>query len=100
MASCNYHVLNDLYQSIDTKLEDIASKIEGLELDINIDELDLDLDNLEKQLKIANKLQLLDAIGTDIMSEEEQTAAYQSIRNELFSPTVSGGTMTEEDGEF
>lgn len=84
MTSCNYHVLNDMEQALETQLSDIANKIEALNLDVKIDELDLDLDNLETQLKIANKLKLLEAIGTDIMTEQEQLAAYTAIKAELF----------------
>lgn len=84
MTSCNYHVLNDMEQALETQLSDIADKIEALDLDVKIDELDLDLDNLETQLKIANKLKLLEAIGTDIMTEQEQLAAYTAIKAELF----------------
>lgn len=104
MASCDYYVLQDLYEAIDTKLEAIASKIEEKEIDFSVDELDIDLDNLEAQLKIANKLKLLDSIGTNIMSEEAQQAAYSSLVNELFGPTSFGVSvpdpMEEEEGEF
>lgn len=84
MTSCNYHVLNDMEQALETQLSDIANKIEALDLNVKIDELDLDLDNLETQLKIANKLKILEAIGTDIMTEQEQLAAYTAIKAELF----------------
>lgn len=100
MASCDYYVLQSIYETIDEKLGSIASTIDELDLNVKIDELDLDLDNLEAQLKIANKLKLLDAIGTDIMTEQEQTAAYTALKNELFAPSVSGGQMTEEEGEL
>ena len=85
MASCDYYVLQDIYESLDAKLDAIAENIDALDLDVKIDELDLDLDNLEAQLKIANKLKLLDSIGTDIMTEQEQTAAYTAIKQELFA---------------
>lgn len=85
MASCDYYILQDIYESVDAKLDAIANNIDALDLDVKIDELDLDLDNLEAQLKIANKLKLLDSIGTDIMTEQEQTAAYTAIKEELFS---------------
>lgn len=84
MTSCNYHVLNDLYDAIDTKLGTIAENLEELDIAVKIDELDVDLDNLEAQMKIANKLKLLEAIGTDIMTEQDQIAAYTAIKNELF----------------
>lgn len=85
MTSCNYHVLNDLYDAIDTKLGTIAKNLEELDIAVKIDELDVDLDNLEAQMKIANKLKLLEAIGTDIMTEQDQIAAYTAIKNELFA---------------
>ena len=85
MTSCNYHVLNDLYDAIDTKLSTIAENLEELDIAVKIDELDVDLDNLEAQMKIANKLKLLEAIGTDIMTEQDQIAAYTAIKNELFA---------------
>lgn len=101
MASCDYYVLQSIYEAIDEKLGNVASKIDELDLDVKIDELDIDLDNLEAQLKIANKLKLLDAIGTDIMTESAQQAAYETLVDELFSSaTISGDSMTEEDGEF
>lgn len=98
MASCDYYVLQSIYEAIDEKLGNIVSTIDELDLSVKIDELDLDLDNLEAQLRIANKLKLLDAIGTDIMTEQEQTAAYTALKNELFSPSGTIGTMTEEEG--
>ena len=100
MSSCNYRLLNDLYTSVDTNLESIAEKLDAVDVSLKIDELDLDLDNLERQLLINNKLRLLELVGIDIMTEEEQKAAYQSIKNEIFAPSVSGGQMTEEEGEF
>ena len=100
MSSCNYRLLNDLYTSVDTNLESIAEKLDNFDVSLKIDELDLDLDNLEKQLLINNKLRLLELVGIDIMTEEEQLAAYQDIKNEIFAPSASGGTMEEEEGEF
>ena len=100
MSSCNYRLLNDLYNSVDTNLEGIAQKLDELDVSLKIDEIDLDLDNLERQLLIAYQLKLLELVGIDIMTEEEQTAAYESIKNEIFAPSASGGTMEEEDGEF
>lgn len=102
MTSCNYHILNDLYNAIDTKLASIAETLDELDIAVKIDELDIDLDNLESQLKIANKLKLLESIGTDVMAEEDQIAAYKAIKDELFAdgPMASGGQMTEEEGEW
>lgn len=99
MASCDYYVLQDIYETIDTKLDTIASNIADNKFELNIDELDIDLDNIEKQLTIANKLALLDAVGVDIMTEEEQKAAYTAIKDELFSATVEAGgdSMSESD---
>lgn len=84
MASCEYYLLQDLYDSIDTKLGTIAQKLDDNNINVEIDKLDIDLDNLEAQLTIANKLKLLDAIGVDIMTEQEQTAAYTEIKEALF----------------
>lgn len=111
MTSCNYHILNDLYNTIDTKLGSIVENLEELDIAVKIDALDIDLDNLEAQIKIANKLKLLEAIGTDIMAEEDQIAAYTAIKNELFAEststagagedTVSGdGESLDEDSDF
>ena len=111
MTSCNYHILNDLYGAVDTKLDTIAQTLDELDIAVKIDELDIDLDNLEAQMKIANKLKLLEAIGTDIMTEEDQIAAYTAIKNELFAgststagageDTVSGdGASLDEDSDF
>lgn len=100
MTSCNYRVLNDIYNTIEEELTAISEKIENLELNIDIAEIDVDLDNIERQLTLNNKLRLLELVGVDVMSEEEQLAAYKDIKNELFAPTASGGTMEEEDGEF
>ena len=111
MTSCNYHLLNDLYQSVDAKLASIAETLDELDIAVKIDEIDIDLDNLEAQLKIANKLKLLESIGTDIMAEEDQIAAYTAIKNELFAgststagageDTVSGdGASLDEDSDF
>ena len=94
MASCDYYVLQSLYEAVDTKLESIASTLEALDLSVKIDELDIDLDNLETQLTIANKLQLLDAVGTNVMTEADQIAAYNDIKHTLFpdaDDVVSGG---------
>lgn len=85
MTSCNYRVLNDIYQAIESKLDTIAGTLDELDIAVKIDELDVDLDNLEAQMKIANKLKLLEAIGTDIMTEQDQIAAYTAIKNELFA---------------
>lgn len=84
MGSCNYNLFQDMYEVMETQLTAIATQLEDLDLSLKIDELDLDLDNLETQLKIANKLKLLEAIGTDIMTEQEQLAAYTAIKAELF----------------
>lgn len=84
MSSCNYHAINDGFSAIETKLDALDTTISGLELQAKIDLLDIDLDNLEAQMKIANKLKLLEAIGTDVMTEQEQLAAYTAIKNELF----------------
>lgn len=111
MTSCNYHLLNDLYQSVDAKLASIAETLDELDIAVKIDELDIDLDNLEAQLKIANKLKLLESIGTDIMAEEDQIAAYTAIKNELFAGSTStvgagegtvsgGGASLDEDSDF
>lgn len=83
MTSCNYRVLNDIYNAIE-QLSEIPNKLDNLDISLKIDELDIDLDNLEAQMKIANKLKLLEAIGTDVMTEQEQLAAYTAIKNELF----------------
>lgn len=84
MTSCNYHAINDGFTGLESKLTDINTALSELELKAKIDLLDIDLDNLELQLKITNKLKLLEAIGTDTMSEQEQLAAYADIKNELF----------------
>ncbi len=100
MASCDYYVLQDIYTTIDEKLQSIATTLDELDLSVKIDELDLDLDNLEAQLRIANKLKLLDSIGTDIMSEQDQINAYTDIMNELFVPGGGFGEgMSEEEGD-
>ena len=94
MSNCNYRVYNDIYQTLETNLADIASKLDELDLAVKIDELDVDLDNLETQLTIANKLKLLEAVGTDIMTEEDQLAAYNEIKTILFpnaATVVNGG---------
>ena len=82
-------MINDGFEAIESKLDDIANSVSSVEIQAKIDELDIDLDNLEKQLTISNKLKLLELVGIDIMTEEEQTAAYQSIKNELFAPSAS-----------
>ena len=84
MSSCNYHLINDLYDAMDADLKDIADKIDALDIDVKIDEIDLDLDNIELQLTINNKLRLLELVGIDIMTEQEQTAAYNEIKELLF----------------
>lgn len=89
MASCEYYLLQDLYESIDTKLGAIAQKMDDNNVNVEIDKLDIDLDNLEAQLTIANKLKLLDAIGVDIMTEQEQAAAYTEIKEALFGSGAS-----------
>lgn len=89
MASCEYYLLQDLYESIDTKLGAIAQKMDDNNVNVEIDKLDIDLDNLEAQLTIANKLKLLDAIGVDIMTEQEQAAAYTEIKEALFGSAES-----------
>ena len=100
MSSCNYHMINDGFEAIESKLNDIANSVSSVEIQAKIDELDIDLDNLEKQLTISNKLKLLELVGIDIMTEEEQTEAYQSIKNELFAPSASGPTLDEEVGDL
>ena len=72
MTSCNYRVLNDIYNTIEEELTAISEKIENLELNIDIAEIDVDLDNIERQLTLNNKLRLLELVGVDVMSEEEQ----------------------------
>lgn len=90
MASCEYYLLQDLYESIDAKLGTIAQKMDDNSINVEIDKLDIDLDNLEAQLIIANKLKLLDAIGVDdIMTEQEQAAAYTEIKEALFGSVES-----------
>lgn len=93
-------MINDGFEAIESKLDDIANSVSSVEIQAKIDELDIDLDNLEKQLTISNKLKLLELVGIDVMTEEEQLAAYQDIKNELFAPSASGGQMIEEEGEF
>ena len=100
MSSCNYHMINDGFEAIESKLEEIANSVSSVEIQAKIDELDIDLDNLERQLLISNKLKLLELIGIDVMTEEEQLACYIDIKNELFAPSASGGTMEEEEGEL
>lgn len=93
MASCEYYLLQDLYESIDAKLGAIAQKMDDNSINVEIDKLDIDLDNLEAQLTIANKLKLLDAIGVDIMTEQEQAAAYTEIKEALFGSAESGESV-------
>lgn len=95
MSSCNYHLINDLYDAMDTDLKDIADKIDALDIDVKIDEIDLDLDNIELQLTINNKLRLLELVGIDIMTEQEQTAAYNEIKELLFP----AATEESQEGE-
>lgn len=100
MTSCNYHLINDGFANIGADLQDIALKLDNLDVSLSINELDIDLDNLEKQLIINNKLMLLNAIGTDIMPEEQQIAAYTAIKEELFAPSGSAGEpMDVEEGD-
>lgn len=99
MANCNYHLMNDGFDMIEEKLSDLASKIETLELNLDIDSLDVDLDNIELQLNIANKLHFLDAVGIDVMTEEEQAAAYMDIKDLLFSPSGSTEEMQDAEGD-
>lgn len=105
MASCNYRVLNDIYNTIEQELTTISEKIEGLELNIDINELDIDLDNLETQLTISNKLKLLELVGTDVMTEDDQKAAYNEIKHTLFPDAddvfgIEGPTFDVEESEF
>lgn len=97
MSSCNYYLINDLYEAVDTDLKDISSKLEEMELSINVEDLDLDLDNIEKQLIINNKLRLLELIGIDIMTEEEQKSAYEAIKEELFPSESNEENEPTED---
>ena len=87
-------MINDGFEAIEAKLEDIANSVSSVEIQAKIDELDIDLDNLEKQLLINNKLRLLELVGIDIMTEEEQTAAYQAIKEELFASETNSETDT------
>ena len=84
-------MINDNFANIGADLQDIALKLDNLDVSLSINKLDVDLDNLEKQLIINNKLMILNAIGTDIMSEEDQIAAYTAIKEELFTPSGSAG---------
>lgn len=86
MASCQYHLINDGFSAIESKLADIQGSISSVEIQASIESLNVDLDNIEQQLIINNKLRLLELVGTDIMTEEEQNAAYSAIRDELFAP--------------
>lgn len=97
MTSCNYRVLNDIYNAIE-QLSEIPDKLDNLDISLKIDELDIDLDNLEAQMKIANKLKLLEAIGTDVMTEQEQLAAYTAIKNELFPVNIKNELFLENNG--
>lgn len=109
MANCTYHLINDFYNQNHEDMALLAEKIEGIEFTFDVESLDVDLDNLEKQLTINNKIRLLEAVGTDIMAEEDQIAAYRALVDEVFNsedsqgfngPQVSGGQMEEEDGEW
>lgn len=111
MANCTYHLINDFYNQNHDDMALLAEKIEGIELTLDVDSLDVDLDNLEQQLIkveeqliINNKIKLLEAVGTDIMPEEEQISAYEDLVNEVFRSSIGpiGGTpiMEEEEGEF
>lgn len=109
MANCTYHLINDFYNQNHEDMANLAEKIENIQLTIDIEELDIDLDNLEKQLVISNKIRLLEAVGTDIMPEEDQISAYRALVDEVFNSEasggfngaqVSGGQMEEEDGEW
>ncbi len=99
MSNCNYHLMNDGFDMIEAQLSELGEKIENLELSIDIDSLDVDLDNLELQLTIANKLHFLDAVGTDIMTEEEQLAAYEAIKTLIFPSSESTSNTEEENTE-
>lgn len=105
MSSCNYTLLNDLYNAMDSDLTDIATKIDELDLSLKIDELDIDLDAITEQLKINNKLRLLELVGTNVMTEEDQLTAYNEIKTILFPNSsivfnVTTPTMEEEEGEW
>ena len=78
MSSCNYHMLQDIYTDFDADLKEIASKIEEIKLTLDIDSIDIDLDEITEQLVINNKLRLLELVGTDVMSEDEQLDAYRA----------------------
>ena len=106
MSGCNYNLLQDMYTDFGADLEAIASKIEELDLSLKIDELDIDLDAITAQLEINNKLRLLELVGTDIMTEEDQKSAYNEIKHELFPNAddvfgISGPTFDNtEESEF
>lgn len=104
MSSCNYRILQDIYTDFDADLKDIAAKIEAIDVNLNVDELDIDLDELTEQITISNKLKLLELVGTDVMTEEEQLAAYTAIKTKLFSsdgPHANApDPMEEEEGEW
>ena len=76
MASCQYHLINDGFLAIESKLADIQDAISSVEIQASIESLNVDLDNIERQLIINNKLRLLELVGTDIMTEEEKNEAY------------------------
>lgn len=101
MANCTYHLINDFYNQNHEDMQLLAEKIEGINLTIDVDSLDIDLDNLEKQLTIMNKIKLLEAVGTDIMSEEDQISAYESLVNEVFYSLSANadGMIEEEEGD-
>ena len=124
MTSCNYHLINDGFEAIEGKLDNIADAVSTVEIQAKITELDIDLDNLEKQLIINNKyannynliiifylinkiklmksntkrtsynnkLRLLELVGVDIMTEQEQAEAYADIKAELFSASEENGS--------
>lgn len=94
MTSCNYHLINDGFEAIEGKLDNIADAVSTVEIQAKIEALDIDLDNLEKQLTINNKLRLLELVGIDIMTEQEQAEAYADIKAELFPASEENGSNT------
>lgn len=100
MTSCNYHLINDGFEAIADKLDNINNAVSSVEIEARIDALDVDLDNLELQLTINNKLRLLELVGVDIMTEEEQLQAYSDIKEILFAPTAGfAEEMQNEEGD-